>query len=102
MELKTINYIGPSMKPILKPGDRLQIIPYHGQKIRGGDVVVFIPPGGEVKIIHRVIYVGSQGIKTRGDNCNQADPWALSSDHILGRVVCARRGNRRRRAVRST
>ena len=98
-ELKTINYIGPSMKPTLKPGDQLRISPYHSQKIRRGDVVVFVPPGGMAKIIHRVIYAGSQGIKTRGDNCNQVDQWVLRPDCILGRVVWARRANRRRRIV---
>ena len=101
-ELQTMNYIGPSMNPTLKPGDRLRISPYHSQEIRRGDVVVFVPPGGTAKIIHRVIYTGSQGIKTRGDNCNLVDPWVLSPDRIFGRVVCARRGNRRRRVFGGT
>lgn len=97
IELKIMTYIGPSMRPILKPGDRLQVISYDRQRIRRGDVVVFVPPGGAAKIIHRVIYAGSQGVKTRGDNCNQVDQWVLSPDRILGRVVYARKGNRWRR-----
>lgn len=101
-ELKRINYIGPSMKPTLKPGDRLRVSPYRGQQIRRGDVVVFVPPGGTAKIIHRVIYTGSHGIKTRGDNCNLVDPWVLSPNRILGRIVCVRRGNRRRRVAGGT
>ncbi len=97
MKPRLMTYVGPSMNPCLKSGERLQVIHYDDQKIRRGDVVVFIPPGGEAKIIHRVIYVGLQGIKTQGDNCNQADPWLLSPDCILGRVVCARRRHKWRK-----
>ena len=96
-KLKSINYIGPSMNPTLKPGDRLHIIPYDGREIQRGDVVVFIPPAGDSKIIHRVVSVNSHGIRTRGDNCNQLDPWVLDPGHILGRVAYSRRRNRRRR-----
>jgi hypothetical protein len=96
-ELKSINYIGSSMNPTLKPGDRLQIIPYDRKRIRRGDVVVFIPPGGDTKITHRVISVDSCGIRTRGDNSSYLDPWVLRPDHIHGRVVWAKRENRQRR-----
>jgi hypothetical protein len=92
-----INYIGPSMNPTLRAGDGLKIIPYDGQSIRLGDVVVFIPPGDENKIVHRVVSVGCQGIRTRGDNNNHMDPWILRPDNVVGRVVCAQRRNRRLR-----
>ena len=90
------------MNPVLKPGDRLQVNPWDGQEIRRGDVVVFIPPGGDSKIVHRVTSVNSDGIKTRGDNCNYEDGWALSPEHILGRVVAAQRGKRRLRVLSGT
>jgi hypothetical protein len=96
-ELKSMNYIGFSMNPTLKPGVRLHVRAYHGQKIRRGDVIVFIPPGGDFKIVHRVASVNSDGIKTRGDNRNHADDWVLRRENILGRVVAAQRGNKRRR-----
>ncbi|MGD8706250.1 MAG: S26 family signal peptidase, partial [Syntrophobacterales bacterium] len=96
-ELKSMNYIGSSMNPTLKPGVRLDVSAYHGQKIRKGDVIVFIPPGGDSKIVHRVTSVNSDGIRTRGDNRNHEDDWVLSRDHILGRVVATQRNNRRRR-----
>jgi len=92
-----MTYIGPSMNPTLKPGDRLEVIFCGGQIIRRGDVIAFIPPGGDSKVVHRVISVNSDGIKTRGDNCNFEDDWVLSREHILGRVVSAQRGNRRLR-----
>lgn len=96
-EAQTMNYKGPSMNPTLKSGDRLFISAYDGQEIQRGDVVVFTPPGADYKIIHRVVSVGPQGIKTRGDNNNRVDPWLLSHDEILGCVFSAKRGNRRRR-----
>ena len=96
-ELKSINYIGSSMNPTLKPGVRLYVRAYHGQKIRRGDVVVFIQPGRDSKIVHRVTSVSSDGVRTRGDNCNHADDWVLRWENILGRVVAAQRGRKRLR-----
>jgi len=95
--IEPMNYFGPSMIPSLRPGDELEIVAYDQQQIRRGDVIVFIPPGGDSKIVHRVVFVDPSGIKTRGDNCNQVDDWVLSPEHILGRVVSARGVNRRRR-----
>jgi len=85
------------MKPTLRPGDRLRVSPYHSQKTRRGDVVVFTPPGNVFKIIHRVVSVNSKGIRTQGDNCDRIDPWVLRPDQIVGRVISVQRGNRRRR-----
>lgn len=90
------------MKPILKSGDRLQIVPYDGLKIRQGDVIFFTHPEDGTKIVHRVVSVDSQGIRTRGDHCSHVDSWALSPDHVIGRVVYAQRGNRRRRIFGGT
>ncbi|UCG66242.1 MAG: S26 family signal peptidase [Deltaproteobacteria bacterium] len=95
--LESMNYIGPSMNPIFKPGDRLRIISYDQGKIRAGDVVVFISPEDGSKVVHRVISVNSDGIRTRGDNSYHEDAWVLSREHIIGRVVVAQRGNRRHR-----
>jgi len=101
-EARTVNYIGPSMNPILKSGDRLRIIPYNGKEVGRGDVIAFLPPGGDPKIIHRVVSVSAKGIRTRGDNSSHVDPWILRPDQILGRVVAAQRGNKRRRIFGGT
>jgi signal peptidase len=93
----SINYVGPSMNPTLKAGDELYSVGYKGGEIRPGDVILFVPPGGESQVVHRVIYIDSKGIRTRGDNNNQIDPWLLSPDQILGRVICAKRGGGRRK-----
>jgi signal peptidase len=99
IEQKTVNYIGPSMNPIFKAGDRLQIVPYSQGKIRAGDVVFFISPKDGSKVVHRVISVNSNGIRTRGDNSYHEDAWVLSREHIIGRVVAAQRGKRRQRIL---
>jgi signal peptidase I len=99
LNLKPLNYIGPSMNPIFKAGDRLQIISYDQGKIRAGDVVVFISPEDGSKVVHRVTSVNSDGIRTRGDNCNHEDDWVLGRENIVGRVVSAQRGNRRFRVL---
>ena len=92
-----IRYMGSSMKPALKPGDQLQVIPYNRQQVSRGDVIVFVPPGGGSKIVHRVVLIDSEGIKTQGDNNYDLDQWILSPEQILGRVVSVQRGKRRRR-----
>jgi signal peptidase len=90
------------MNPIFKSGDRLQIAPCNLEEIRVGDVVVFISPEDGSKVVHRVISVNLDGIRTRGDNCNHEDDWVLRRENILGRVVSAQRGNRRRRIFGGT
>lgn len=87
-----INYMGPSMHPTFKSGDQLLVIPYGEKKIRRGDVIAFLPPGGGQRVIHRVVQVDSRGIKTRGDRNSRFDPWLLDPAHIQGRVAYARRG----------
>ena len=97
IELNNITYIGPSMNPTLKSGDRLCVSPCDGQRIQRGDVVVLISPEDGSRVVHRVVSSNPSGIRTRGDNNNQCDPWVLSPDNIVGCVVSLRRGNRRLR-----
>jgi mRNA-degrading endonuclease RelE of RelBE toxin-antitoxin system len=102
LKLKPLNYIGPSMNPLLKSGDRLEIVSCNREKIRVGDVVVFYSPEDETKVVHRVVCSDSDGIKTRGDNCSHTDERILKHEHILGRVISATRGNRRFRVFGGT
>lgn len=93
---KLIVYVGTSMNPTLKAPDVFQVVPYQGEKIQPGDVIVFRPPGSRDMVVHRVISVNAQGIRTRGDKSSDIDSWILSSNCVVGRVVWAQRGNRRR------
>ena len=90
-----MNYMGPSMNPTLKSGDGINVIPYGKRKIRIGDIIVFPSPKGYHNVVHRVVSVDPQGIKTRGDNNSNIDPWTLSHDGIIGHVFQAQRGKRR-------
>ena len=85
--------MGASMNPIFRDGDALNLVPCNGH-VRVGDVIVFKPPQGDRKIIHRVIAVGPEGVRTRGDNNGSVDPWDLKPHQIIGRVVSLRRNGK--------
>jgi hypothetical protein len=57
-------------------------------------VVVFRSPQKQGYVVHRVVSVHSQGVRTRGDNNTSIDPWVLCAGDIIGRVVSAQRKNR--------
>ena len=88
-------YTGSSMSPALKATDIIQVLLCKGKQIRQGDVIVFSPPGSNDMVVHRVVSISDQGLRTRGDNNNDIDTWSLSPDRIVGRVVQAQRENRR-------
>jgi len=90
-----LNYTGPSMNPTLRVGDGMTVVSYGDSKIRVGDVVVFRLPEHDHYVVHRIISVDSQGIRTVGDNNNRVDPWILCPDDIIGRVVSVRRKNKK-------
>jgi len=85
--------MGPSMNPVLKTGDVLNISTYGSRKIRVGDVIVFNQPEDNYNIVHRIVSINPQGIKTKGDNNLNMDQWILSPDDIIGRVVSVQRKN---------
>ena len=62
------------MNPLLLGEDGLHISPYNGRAVRCGDVIVFIPPGVDTKVVHRVVSVDWGGIRTGADNANHVDP----------------------------
>ncbi len=90
-------YAGSSMSPTLCEGDLLEIVPRGERPVRTGDVILFLPPGGDQPVVHRVVRLTSQGIRTRGDSGTADDPWLLQPADILGQVVAAWRGERRRK-----
>lgn len=95
---RRIYYRGSSMGHTFRPGDLLYVVPRGRKEIRCGDVVVFIAPATEKQIVHRVVSVDPQGIRTRGDSSWKEDDYLLKPDHILGRVMYAK-GKRRWRRV---
>lgn len=93
--IQSITYTGGSMKPILRDGDGLTVEPYGCGKRRVGDIVVFYDPEDDQKIIHRIVSIRKEGIRTRGDHNARMDPWILEPGEIIGKVGFAWRGNRR-------
>jgi hypothetical protein len=91
---KKMVYTGSSMFPALKASDTIHVLLCEGKQIRRGDVIVFSPPAGSDMVVHRVISISDRGLRTRGDNSNDIDPWSLGPDRIVGRVVRAQRGKR--------
>jgi hypothetical protein len=89
-------HFGTSMNPTLCELDVLEIESYGNQAVRVGDVIFFVPPGWSRPAVHRVVRVTSEGIRTRGDNNNRMDTWVLRPENVIGQVVRAARGKRRR------
>ena len=82
---------GPSMKPTLKPGDLLQVIPYGDEMIRRGDIVVFYPPHEKRLVTHRLISVKSGFLRAQGDNNSRPDPEPFGSESVVGKVIRVQR-----------
>jgi SynChlorMet cassette protein ScmC len=87
---------GPSMIPTFDEPDLLEVKPYGRAPVRRGDVVCFKSPGTGKAVVHRVVAIGPDGVRTRGDNNEMDDPWVLRPRDIAGCVRAAQRGNRRR------
>jgi signal peptidase I len=92
-----ISYAGPSMNPTLKVPDTLKIIPYHDpSEIEIGDVIIFKSPSKDINIVHRVVSISADGIRTRGDNNSKIDQFIIKFENISGKVISARKGKRDR------
>lgn len=85
-----ILYTGPSMNPVLNEQDLLDVLPYETRNPRVGDVICFRTP--EQLVVHRVIGIDRDGIRTQGDNNPTPDPVVQYPENILGKVVAASRG----------
>ena len=91
----SINYAGNSMFPTLKTGDILRVAPCEDRDISVGDVLVFNNSYGRTPIVHRVVTVNQEGLRTKGDNKLAIDDFILQPTEIIGRVVSIQRGKKR-------
>lgn len=83
-------FIGKSMLPLIKPGDKPVIARARNYLLN--DIAVF--KRGEKLMAHRVIYIPPRGtdyLITRGDN-NFKDDGEIKRKDILGKVVAVKRG----------
>lgn len=85
---------GRSMRPFIRDGDRVLISTVDPARLRIGEVICGILPGGRA-VIHRLIRIerGSGGLvlTTRGDSRVVCDP-PLGEKQVLGRVVAVEGG----------
>lgn len=81
-ELVVVN--GTSMRPTYAPGD--VVITRRSERYAIGDVVTYSTPGGQARVIHRIVGGGSAGFATKGDNRSSRDPWTPATAHITGRA----------------
>jgi len=88
-------HIGPSMNPTLRDLDLLEIVPYFNRDAKNGEVIFFVPPQGSQAVVHRIVKVTPRGVRTRGDNNTNQDPWLLPFADIGGQVVASWRGQKR-------
>jgi hypothetical protein len=90
-----INYNGPSMKPLLRPGDGLVVNPNRPfSALRKGDVICFESPQKPIHVTHRVVGITPQGLRTAGDYNPTPDPFVVTPDQHPLLVTHARRGRR--------
>ena len=79
-------YTKRSMRPLFKEADILQVVPYSDPEIRIGDIIIFHSPEDATFIIHRVISVPNEVIRTKGDNNNEPEPLIISHKHVISKV----------------
>ena len=89
-------HVGVSMNPTLRTSDILEIVPYHNTPSRVGDIILFLPKEKSTPVVHRIFHIDSEAIRTIGDNNACADNWVLQPSDVLGHVVAAWRGQKRR------
>lgn len=97
-----LRVFGTSMAPAMLPGDLVTIRRAAPEEVSAGDVVLFLKDGR--LFVHRVVShkvtaparndYGEAHLITRGDRLRHNDP-PVSSQELLGRVVCVERDDRR-------
>jgi len=80
--------ISGSMSPTFNVGDIVFVHAIGGSDIRVGDIVAYVMEGKQI-VVHRVIYIGPEGIRTKGDANPDPDPFIVNYREILGKVVLA-------------
>ncbi len=85
--------VSNSMYPTLKINDIIVVKNVPIDDIQIGDIIVFKSPlNPQTPIVHRVINIiedvgGTKIFITKGDNNPTPDPWTVSEDLILGKVI---------------
>ena len=83
---------GGSMSPLIRWNkDYVTIVPIETSPVIG-DIVLFVEPGTDRYVVHRVWEIKDAYILTWGDNCTTPDRW-LPQDAVWGKVILIERGH---------
>ena len=85
---------GEIMLPLFRPGDLVSFVSCRAEDVRRGDVIIFVPPGQQERVVHRVVLTGPDGIRTKGDANPYRDAWDLRQEDIVGRAVSVERNGK--------
>ncbi len=81
---------GNSMLPTLEDGKTYNIELVDDRTIQQGDIIVYYADG--IVICHRVISIlisknNTVFYRTKGDNCTKPDPYAITKDMVIGKII---------------
>jgi len=82
------------MYPVFRDLDLLYILHKDTHKLRPGDIIAFLPPGGVDIIVHRIVKIHAGCFLTKGDNRKYIDSYKIASANILGIVDKFHRNDR--------
>jgi hypothetical protein len=77
-----INYVGPSMSPLLQTNDQVLIEPIEATQLQCGDIILFLDQSSRELTLHRLIELPLQ---TKGDFSLGSE--YVATDSILGRAI---------------
>ena len=80
-----ITVSGNSMQPWYGDGDLVILSPHAS--FQSGDVIVFWEPNHRFFVMHRVWGFHETALMTKGDANKSEDPWYVTRDMILGKVL---------------
>lgn len=79
-----------SMEPSISPGDAVIVGDVAPEDVQVGDVITFRREADQPPVTHRVTEVieadGTHRFRTKGDNNEDADPWTVGTDALIGKV----------------
>jgi signal peptidase I len=92
--LRDIICNGPSMRPTILPGDKIEVQETDFNKLTPGDIIIYNNPDDiRLNIIHRIIKRDADSLTTRGDNNSHIDPYKVRPEHLPLKVRSIQRGN---------
>jgi len=84
--INSVYIVANSMAPAIGSGSLIFYTTNLADGIEEGDVIVYKVPAREYPIAHRVYEINDEGIKTKGDNNINVDPWVITEEYIIGKM----------------